>query len=391
VEKNSRALIKSILLHNPSDRTPWTFDFGSCKGLQPFLLEKYKRARGFECSLARYFDYDIWIAMDPDRIHNDSYEHIDNVIRKKIPLSVLHGGIPLSKNEEYDYSQHYQVKPDGGFFDSFGLYYFAWPDNPDYFRFFSPLEHETNYENIVEYPVPLLKPLYIDYFRRDVEYIKSHEKMCAAYSGSLYEWSYYIRGRERIYYDYYDDPSIVELIIEKIAAFVQELAQKNLDCGVDILCFYDDLGDQRGLQINPQTFRKFYKPFYKKIWNKIKSSAKDAYIFLHACGNISELIPDFIECGLDVLHPLQPETMDIYRLGKEYSKDLVFWGTMSNQYTLTRGKREDIFSEVRERVEKIGSTGRLILSPSNTLGSKVPLKNIDCFYEACERYCGNQT
>ena len=156
------------------------------------------------------------------------------------------------------------------------------------------------------------------------------------------------------------------------------------------MCFYDDLGDQRGLQINPDLFRKFYKPYYHKIWSEIKDRKKDVYIFLHSCGNISELIPDFIECGLDVLHPLQPETVDVYALEREYSNDIVFWGTMSNQHTLTRGTREDIFNEVKDRVEKIGSTGRLVLSPSNILSSDVPLQNIVCFHEACDRYCSNQ-
>ena len=353
------------------------------------MLEKYKKVRGFDCSLARYFDYDIWIVLDPDRIHHEDMPHIREETKRRIPLHALHGGIPLNKPQDYDHSKLYEELPEGGFFDGFGLYYYPWPGNPDYYNFLSPLEHIQDKKVIEDYPVPLLNQEDIDCLKNDVSYIKSSQKMCASYSGSLYEWSYYLRGRERIYFDFYDRPDLVELIVEKIAGFVELLAATNLKCGVDILCFYDDLGAQTSLQFDPEMFRRFYKPFYKKIWSSIKEKNSNAYVFLHACGNISEIIPDLIECGLDILHPLQPETMDVYALSSRYAKDLVFWGTMSNQYTLTRGSKDDIVREVRERIEKIGSTGRLILGSSNTLGRDVPVQNIDYFREACMEYCGH--
>ncbi|MCL4386669.1 MAG: hypothetical protein M1326_10230 [Cyanobacteria bacterium] len=162
---------------------------------------------------------------------------------------------------------------------------------------------------------------------------------------------------------------------------------KNIEAGVDILCFYDDLGSQNGLQISPEIFRKFYKPFYKKLWQKIKSDFKNKYIFLHSCGNISEIIADLIECGLDILHPIQPETMDVYSIVKEYKKDLVFWGTMSNQKTFPFGSKEDIFKEVKDRVKNIGSQSGLVLGSSNTLGKDIPIENIKYFTEACKTYC----
>lgn len=119
---------------------------------------------------------------------------------------------------------------------------------------------------------------------------------------------------------------MIDLIIRKVAFFVKDLTYKNLEAGVDILYFYDDLGSQNGLQISPEIFRKFYKPYYKNLWQKIKSDFKEKYIFLHSCGNIAEIIPDLIECGLDILHPIQPETMNIYEIVQKYKNDLVFGG-----------------------------------------------------------------
>ena len=387
MQETSRNLITRLIKNKECERIPWTFDFGACRGILTPLMEAYKNAAGVDTSLARYFDYDIWIALDPDRIHYDRLEHVDSALKIKIPLSALQGSIPLSQKKDYKYSSHYGELPKGGFFDAFGLYYHPWPDNPEYFRFLSPLENTDNRKLIREYPVPVLEESDVECFKRDVQYIKTMNKMSAAYSGSLYEWSYYIRGRERIYFDYYDNPDIVDIIVNKVAGFVEYLTLRNLECGVDILCFYDDLGYQNSLQINPDIFRKYYKPHYKKIWDIVKQKYNDRYIFLHACGNISEIIPDLIECGLDMLHPIQPETMDIYKLARTYAKDLIFWGTMSNQHTLTKGKREDIYDEVKDRVRNIAGSCRLILGSSNTLGRDVPVENISYFRDACEKYC----
>ncbi len=223
-------------------------------------------------------------------------------------------------------------------------------------------------------------------FKKDCEHIVGVNKICAADSGSLYEWSYYLRGREQIYFDFYDNQKIADTIIFKVAEFVDYLTFKNIEAGADILCFYDDLGSQKGLQISPAIFKRFYKPHYKKIWQKIKSEFPNKLIFLHSCGDISEIIPDLIECGLDILHPIQLETMDVYKMNEIYGRGLIFWGTISNQKTFPFGGRNDIFSEVKERINLIGKENSLIISPSNIIGKDVPIKNIMYFIEACKKF-----
>jgi uroporphyrinogen decarboxylase len=389
LHKNSRKIVSDTVSKKKAERIPWTLDFGACKGIQWNLMEKFKEYSGINESLAKYFDYDIWMALDLDRIHNDATEYLPELFKKKISKTNLLGGIPLSKAEDFNYLEYYSKDklPPEGFFDGFGIYYYPWKGNVGYYSFLSPLENISDKKIIKNYPVPVLKGEDYILFKRDVEYIRSNDKICSAYSGSFYEWSYYLRGREKIYYDYYDNPGLIELIIEKVAAFVEELSMKNINAGVDVLCFYDDLGSQNGLQISPEIFRKFYKPFYKNLWQKIKSNHKDKYIFLHSCGNIAEIIPDLIECGLDILHPIQPETMDIYDIVEKYKNDLVFWGTLSNQKTFPVGSKRDIFQEVKDRVSNIASQAGLILGSSNTLGKDVPVENIRYFAEACKKYC----
>ena len=389
LHKNSRKLISDIVSKKRADRIPWTLDFGACKGIQWRLMEEFKKTYDIKGSLTKYFDYDIWMALDPDRMHNDASSYLPDHFKENISKNSLLGGMPLSVHEDFDYYEYYDKDnlPGNGFFDGFGLYNYPWKGNEEYFAFLSPLENINDPKAIKNYPVPSLKEKDFIYFKKDVDYVRSIDKVCSSYSGSFYEWSYYLRGREKIYYDYYDNPELIKLIIEKVSKFVEDLSLKNINAGVDVLCFYDDLGSQNGLQISPEIFRKFYKMHYKSLWQKIKSEYEDKIIFLHSCGNISEIIPDLIECGLDILHPIQPETMNIYEITQKYKKDLVFWGTMSNQKTFPSGSKKIIFQEVTDRVLNIGSKAALILGSSNTLGKDVPLENIKYFADACRKYC----
>jgi uroporphyrinogen decarboxylase len=306
----------------------------------------------------------------------------------------------LSRREGFDYARFFRNLPSGGSFDAgklnesfdssfdgFGLFHYPWPGNPEYQGFLSPLERVDDARTIAEFPMPEIRAEDLAYFEADIRHIRGLGKACSAWSGSLYELSWYLRGRERLFYDYRDCPELVELIAEKIAGFVEMLTVRNLEAGVDLLCFYDDLGTQQSMAISPEIFRKFYKPHYKRIWGMIKSRWKDRHIFLHACGNIAPIIPDLIECGLDVLNPVQPEAMDLREVARLYAKDLAFWGSVSVQRTLPGGTRDEILREVGDRVDLFGRKGGLILSPANTLGRDIPLRNIGYFIDACRRYC----
>ena len=390
----SRQLIHDLFEHRTGGRIPWTFDFGSCKGLNPGLLPAAKKHFGAAGSLTEFLDYDIWIVLDPDRIHSDPLPHTDETIKAAIPADTIQCMMPLKRQEGFDYERFYeselaskQQTTETASFDAFGLYYFSWPGHPNYVSFLSPLEQVTDLTLIKEFPMPTVDSIGFDYFKKDVSYISSKDKMSAAWSGSLYELSWYLRGRERILYDYFDNPQIVEIIVDKAAAFTEQLTQRNLEAGVDVLCFYDDLGTQASLFISPEIFRRFYKPYYKRIWQRIKKEWKGRYIFLHACGNISQIIPDLIDCGLDILNPVQPEAIDPNRISDQFSKDLVLWGSIGVQKTLTSGSKHDIFHEIHERVKRIGMACPLILSPANTLPKETPLQNLDYFVEACKEYC----
>ncbi len=59
----------------------------------------------------------------------------------------------------------------------------------------------------------------------------------------------------------------------------------------------------------------------------------------HTCGSVVDIIPDMIECGLDILQSIQPEAkgMSLANLKKIFGKSLCFQGGVSIQKTMPYG------------------------------------------------------
>jgi uroporphyrinogen decarboxylase len=361
------------------DRIPWTFNFGATQGFNPGLLARYKKHIGVDIPIAEHFDYDIFPVLDPD---GD---------KSKIGLAELVSGIDFVSNgiKEEDYYTAEDLKHNG-YLDAWGIYRYPWPKDETFEVYTAPLKNTSDLKKIKDFPSPTLDEKSLEAAARDIERIKSEKnKMTVLYSGSLYEWTKYIRGEEQLFMDYIANPSIVEAMVEKVAAFTGELARRFQGIGLDVLSFYDDFGAQDRLQVNPKHWRQFIKPAWKKIWDEVRSRDKNTIIFLHSCGCVEEIIPDLIEIGLDVLHPIQPETMDVYKISREYQKDLALWGTISCQKTIPFGTPDDIDREIKERVKKMGSKGGFIVSPANIMGPEIPMENLDAFARACQKYCNS--
>jgi uroporphyrinogen decarboxylase len=108
----------------------------------------------------------------------------------------------------------------------------------------------------------------------------------------------------------------------------------------------------------------------------------------HTCGSVVELIPDFIECGLDILQSVQPSAagMDLGTLKREFGRDLCFHGSMDIQQTLPRGSTHDVREEVRRRMEAGKPGGGFIICTAHNLQPDVPVGNILALFEAYEEF-----
>jgi len=199
------------------------------------------------------------------------------------------------------------------------------------------------------------------------------------YAGSIYEWSWWLRGMENFLVDMLDNPELAEAVIRKVEGHTTRLATATARLGVDVLCFYDDVGMQRGMQIAPALWRQFVKPAWKRVLEAVRQAAPKAKFFLHSCGRIDAILPDVVELGFHILHPLQPECMDFEAVHRQYGRQILLAATISSQKVFPFGSPDDVRREVRRLAEIIGPARRAILMPSNVIQPETPWENVLAF------------
>lgn len=151
-----------------------------------------------------------------------------------------------------------------------------------------------------------------------------------------------------------------------------------------------DFGTQRGLFISVNSYRELFKPFHIKV-NKLIHEKTGWKTFIHSCGAITELIPDLIEAGFDILNPVQcsAEGMDARLLKECFGRQLVFWGGGANtQQTLQFGTPEQVYSEVRERIEIFNREGGFVFDAVHNIQATTPTKNMLAMFKAIHDSAG---
>ena len=108
-------------------------------------------------------------------------------------------------------------------------------------------------------------------------------------------------------------------------------------------------------------------------------------MMVHTCGNVFEVVGDMIDIGLDILHPIQPETMDIYKLKAEFGKELTFQGGLGTQNFLIRATPDKIRDEVKILKNKMGMGGGYIFEPGITIQGDIPVDNLLAMIEEAKK------
>jgi uroporphyrinogen decarboxylase len=150
----------------------------------------------------------------------------------------------------------------------------------------------------------------------------------------------------------------------------------------------DDLGTQNGLMMSPEIYRKLIKPAEKRVWEFIKTKTS-AFLFLHSCGSVRKLIPDFIELGVDILNPVQISAKDMIpkELKREFGRDLTFWGGgCDTQKVLPFGTTEEVEEEVKRRISEFAPGGGFVFNPVHTIQPKVPAENIIRMFDTAKKH-----
>jgi len=183
--------------------------------------------------------------------------------------------------------------------------------------------------------------------------------------------------RDYVYKVFQEQCEIALANIDRVAAILGDRVQAAFLTGTDF-------GTQRGLFISPAAYRDLFKPFHVAVNRRIHGKTKWK-TFIHTCGSVVDLIPDLIEAGFDILNPVQTAAagMDPRRLKKEFGRQIVFWGGGTDtQHTMAFGKPEEVYREVRERIEIFGDGGGFVFDSVHNIQATTPTENLLAMFKA---------
>ncbi|HEX9975199.1 MAG TPA: uroporphyrinogen decarboxylase family protein [bacterium] len=191
----------------------------------------------------------------------------------------------------------------------------------------------------------------------------------------LFEQSWRIRGFENALIDAISEPDFYQELIHKLTELYLKFVHAcgELDC--DAIMFGDDWGDQRGVILGPDRWRKFLKPCWQEIYAAVHAYGK--FAITHSCGSVADIMTDLIEIGLDVLESVQPEAagMNPYQLKAQWGDNIVFWGCLGSQSTIPFCTPGEIKAEVQKLCNEMGKGGGYILSPAKSLQPETRTEN----------------
>ncbi len=237
-----------------------------------------------------------------------------------------------------------------------------------------------------EYPWPDLdQPYRFEGLAARVAALHEQGLTVVAFAGSIFEQAWYLRGMQQFLVDMYEQPELAHALVERTAACQRYAAEQFARAGVDIVITGDDVATQTGLMLRIEMWREYLKPLQTATARVVKEANPGCYVFYHCDGNVTALIPDLIETGIDILNPLQPECMLPAAIKERYGDRLSFWGTVSVQKTMAFGAPDEVRAEVRERIRTVGRGGGLILAPAHVLPPEVAWENVVAFFEAADR------
>jgi uroporphyrinogen decarboxylase len=199
----------------------------------------------------------------------------------------------------------------------------------------------------------------------------------------LFERAYLLMGMEAFFVTAAQEqrPAVAQLL-HRIADYQIALVRRLIACGADAIRATDDYGGQNSALMSPRMWRHLIKPELSRIVGAVKEAG--AMFFLHSCGRIMELVPDFIEIGVDVLDPIQAGANDHRQLKRLYGDKLTFMYGVDSQGALSQGKPEEVEADVRECIRVLAPGGGYVLGPDNSIA--IPEANYRAYLAAGERY-----
>lgn len=165
--------------------------------------------------------------------------------------------------------------------------------------------------------------------------------------------------------------------LELLKPILGDLVDAAFTCGTDF-------GTQTSQFCSTDVYEELYAPYYRKInhWIHQNTSWKT---FKHSCGAVYPFMEHFIDSGFDIINPVQCSATDMEpkRLKEEFGDRLTFWGGgVDTQHTLPFGTPDEVYREVRERIDIFAPGGGFVFDTIHNAQANTPVENMVALFKA---------
>jgi len=187
------------------------------------------------------------------------------------------------------------------------------------------------------------------------------------------------------------NPEYAEFILDKMLELEIAFWEKMLGIvgnEVQVILYSDDVAVQKGMMISPRMYKKYLFPRRKKLYSAIKEIS-DVRILYHSCGAVRNLIPLFIEEGIDILNPLQisASDMDIAEIKRQFGKDISFWGGgVDTQGVFPHGTPQQVADQVRRQIDILAPGGGFVFNTVHCIQPDVPPENVKAMFDVLDEF-----
>lgn len=253
----------------------------------------------------------------------------------------------------------------------------------------NPLAGKHELSDIDKHPWPADDALDFSRFAEEVPAHADRAIIAAATWGAYFIASF-VRGMEDLMMDFAMRKDyarhLIDTISERCVFFLDKMLTEAGE-GIDIVYLADDYCSHRGPLFSPDTFQEFCVPYLRQLVDI--AHQHDKKFLLHVCGAVRPLLPMAIDCGVDMLEPIQTRAagMEPEGLKRDFGDDLCFYGGMDLQQVLCKGTPQDVAAEARHLIDVLGENGGYILGPGHTyIQPDAPIDNIMAMYETAATY-----
>ena len=243
-----------------------------------------------------------------------------------------------------------------------------------------PLEDVESAAEVAAYPFP--DPYAagrMENAKRDIDRFGKDYFVIGDCELSLFELAWHLTGLEKYMIGMASEEDWIEALNDKVEYFTTGIAEQLVRSGVDAIWLGEDLGSQVSTLISPDMWRTLFRPRHERIIQKLRAINPNILIIMHSDGAVAPMLDDFIEMGIDIFNPLQPNVpgSDPRELKEKYGKKLCFFGGIDQQRLLPQGNMAEIEQEMHRRAEILGKDGGYLMAPAHIIQADVSPETVE--------------